>query len=246
MKQIIVDNIATNYFIDEQGRCYNAKTANYLKGQISNSGYLNYNISITPDNKRRLYAHRLVATAYLENPNNLPVVNHKDGNKLNNNVDNLEWVTVQENTEHAIRTGLIHGQEVYAFDKQGTLIHSFKSIEETSAAGFDRTSIWQELQKEKKEPIYNLYWSKTKDININNFLDKRPNTGKSKIVYQYTLQGEFLNQYSSTGMAAKALGLSSPSHIGECCRGKLKQYKGYIWKYAEDIVSTSNENQSSS
>lgn len=47
--------------------------------------------------------------------------------------------------------------------------------------------------------------------------------------------------YSSTGQAARALGLSASSHIGECCRGKLKSYKGFIWKYIEDIVSTSNE-----
>nr|DAN97132.1 MAG TPA: Intron encoded nuclease repeat motif [Caudoviricetes sp.] len=47
--------------------------------------------------------------------------------------------------------------------------------------------------------------------------------------------------YPSTGIAAKAIN-GSHTHIGECCRGKLKSYKGYIWKYKEDIVSTSNEN----
>ena len=47
--------------------------------------------------------------------------------------------------------------------------------------------------------------------------------------------------YPSTGVAAKAIGGNS-SHIGECCRGKIKTYKGFIWKYVEDIVSTTNEN----
>ena len=46
--------------------------------------------------------------------------------------------------------------------------------------------------------------------------------------------------YPSTGIAAKALNCNH-SHIGECCRGKIRTYKGYIWRYAEDIVSTSNE-----
>jgi hypothetical protein len=69
------------------------------------------------------------------------------------------------------------------------------------------------------------------------------NLGKAKEVYQYDLNGKFINSYSSTGVAARTLGLKSGSHIGECCRGKIKTYKGFIWRYAEDIVSPSGESQ---
>jgi hypothetical protein len=81
-----------NYLIDENGNVLNINTNKYLKGSIGENGYKYYRLS--KNNKKTMfYAHRLVAEYYIPNPDYLPVVNHIDGNKLNNNKNNLEWVT---------------------------------------------------------------------------------------------------------------------------------------------------------
>ena len=65
-------------------------------------------IGLRLNKKQTFYSiHRLVAEAFIENPNNFPQVNHIDGNKQNNYVENLEWVTQSENMIHAYSTGLI-------------------------------------------------------------------------------------------------------------------------------------------
>lgn len=68
-------------------------------------------IILTKDNKSKLFSvHRLVAIHFIPNPEGKEFVNHKDGNKLNNNADNLEWCTRSENTIHAYKTGLCKKQ----------------------------------------------------------------------------------------------------------------------------------------
>lgn len=76
-----------------------------LKTYKSKKGYLNITLSKNGKciDKRN---HILVAQHFIPNPNNKPQVNHKDGNKLNNNVENLEWVTNDENIQHAWKLGL--------------------------------------------------------------------------------------------------------------------------------------------
>ena len=72
---------------------------------VSNSGYLMVQTSHKGVAKKML-VHRMVAEAHLPNPEGKPHINHKDGNKLNNHVDNLEWVTMKENHDHARANGL--------------------------------------------------------------------------------------------------------------------------------------------
>lgn len=112
-----------NYQIDENGNILNTVTHKMLKGSIGEHGYKYYRLS-KDGVKKMFYAHRLVAETYIPNPENLPVVNHKDGNKQNNNVDNLEWVSYSGNVSHAHQNNLMsprREKEFYREDLPGEI-----------------------------------------------------------------------------------------------------------------------------
>ena len=125
MKQI---NNYDNYMIDENGNVFNILTNQYLRGSIGENGYKYYRLS--KNNKKKMfYAHRLVAEYYIDNPNNLPVVNHIDGNKLNNNINNLEWVSYSENTKHWKNNSIIQRKpiEYYKEDLPNEIWKEYKN-----------------------------------------------------------------------------------------------------------------------
>lgn len=97
-KKIVYDGIEFDYYIYSNGKCQNGITGNFLKGSISPKGYRTYYLRKGKIQKN-ISAHRLVAQAFLENPNNLEIVHHKDSDKLNNDVSNLQWVSSSENAK---------------------------------------------------------------------------------------------------------------------------------------------------
>ena len=97
---------APNYEISNLGRLRNKKTNHFRAFRDNGNGYMTVKISINKTAKS-FYVHRLVAHAFIEKNNLLQTeVNHKDGNKKNNCVSNLEWCTSSENKKHAVKLGL--------------------------------------------------------------------------------------------------------------------------------------------
>lgn len=102
-----VEGYEDYYKVSSKGRVYSVRNDIILKQTLYREGYFAVCLCVNEHRKRR-NVHWLVAKAFIQNPNNLPCVNHKDGNKQNNNVENLEWCTYRDNTLHAIRIGLKH------------------------------------------------------------------------------------------------------------------------------------------
>lgn len=113
MEEIWKETEYDGYFISNFGRL-RGRTGKILKQQVGKTGY--YIVAIYPNGRQGkakcLKIHRLVAQAFIPNDNFLNnIINHIDGNKLNNNVDNLEWCNCSHNTQHAYDIGLAHAQK---------------------------------------------------------------------------------------------------------------------------------------
>lgn len=103
-----------------------------LSGKQDKDGYIQVIVSRN-QSKKYCRLHRLVAEAFIQNPEGKPVVNHKDKNVQNNAADNLEWATVSENTRHGYYTGRnVHKRAVVQYTKSMEYVTCWDSIEEAA------------------------------------------------------------------------------------------------------------------
>lgn len=119
--------IVDNYYVSSLGRFKNSKGVIMENYKPHHSGYIFVRV-----NKQKYSMHYLVASAFIENPHSKPAVNHIDGIKTNNTLENLEWATIKENNQHNHNAGLIKvfTRKIGQYNLEGELIKEYNSIVE--------------------------------------------------------------------------------------------------------------------
>lgn len=193
------------YLINKIGEIYFTKHNIIMKYKIDRYGYPC--IGLTKNLKRYYFTiHRLVALTFIPNPENKPCVNHKDGNKTNNHVSNLEWVSVKENTIHALQNNLINNNiSCSLYTKDNKFIKSFKSIKECAYYLNTKSCvITHRIKYSIKYPIFNKYIIKiNNEDSINNLINTKVFGLK---VYVYDYLNKKFNIYGSRKLASYYLG----------------------------------------
>lgn len=125
------------YAVSNQGRVYSYLSNRYLSQEITNSRYLRVSLQTADCRTKHELVHRLVAIAFLDNPDKLPQVNHKDHNRENNCVDNLEWCSVRDNNAHSgcwDAAAKVLSKEVEQLTMNGEYIKTWPSCAEAERA----------------------------------------------------------------------------------------------------------------
>lgn len=165
-QKIFIDNIDFNYEISDKGNVRNINTKRIIKPYIRNNYYC---VGLNKIKNYKYSIHTLVATMFIDNPNNCNVVNHIDGNKLNNNVDNLEWCTHKENTAHALDNNMIklHRKKVKQLSYDGTqLIKIYNSIRDAEKeTGISNKQISKVCRK-KMPTAHGYRWEYVEPVEI--------------------------------------------------------------------------------
>ena len=233
-KDIIYNNLITNYEVSEDGRVRNKATKKELKLQNQN-GYLHCTLAIDKKPKR-FRVHRLVALAFLKNLDNKEFVNHIDGNRTNNCVNNLEWVTPSENSLHAFRAGLTTSNRkrpVNQYSLEGKRLLSFNSIQEAeNNTGVLSSKIVLACQR-KRRSAGDYQWRYADDKQDVQKIAKKWFKGKREA--QCDDFGKILKIYDSYVEAAKSVN-GTASAISRVCAGLNVHHKNYKWKIVDDIV----------
>lgn len=167
--------------------------------------------------QKKVRVHRLVAEMFVDNPHNFDEVNHKDLDKLNNHIDNLEWCSREFNRKHwlsAQRRGIKKKRKDKEFREKMSEMRSDLS-----------KKMWQD----------EWFKEKMKEVRKKNYLEWKGCCHNNKEVYQYSLDGVFIKKYSSAKQAADDNNISYSAWVTGFCRNpdKYTHHKWYKWSYTQ-------------
>lgn len=229
-KPLYINNIKTNYVISKYGNIFNINRNHLMTPYLSNSGYKVVKITIPGINiSKNYFLHRLIAQTFIPNPKNLPYINHIDANKLNNNINNLEWCTPEHNVHEAIRLNLMN----YKYDDEH---HGSKlSSEEVE------NIIIEYLNGKEPKEIY-----KEKGLNKNLVNQIIRGVSYKKITSKYNLHGKnrrsrFIDEYKPKIFNLLDKGEMSVKKICKILDIDYKTNRSFVnsskrkWKYINGI-----------
>ena len=213
-----------------------------LTGSVYSGGYVVVKIRYNGRYKRYL-VHRLVAKHFIPNPKGLPMVNHKDENKTNNCVDNLEWCDALYNcrygtaVERSRKTFVKNNsKKVMQFTLDGKFLKEYDCIADAAkATGTKQSEICCCCRmKESSVSSGGYMWRYSKDCpeKIIPKYNIKPSSLEQKVA-QFSAEGKFIAEFKSIADAVRTT-KARHSSIYACCVGRYKTANGYIWKYVKD------------
>lgn len=215
--------------IDKNNEIIKLRKERIIKPFLRKDGYLSVSLSIHGKVEKKLL-HRLVAEAFLQNPDNLPIINHKDEIRTNDNVDNLEWCTYSYNITYGNArvkwlSKVINGTKskpVCQFDKDGNLIKEYPSAHEAARQLNITVSgiISCCLNYKKYNKCGGYLWKYKNDLK---------DIIAVKRIFQMTKEGIILNAYYGITEAEKKTGILRTA-IANCLAKRSKSAGGYLWK----------------
>jgi hypothetical protein len=231
LKKLFGYNLQTNkkYFVSDLGRYKNSYGIIMDNYKTNYDGYIRVYVY-----KKTFSLHRLVAITFLENSENKEQVNHKDGNKLNNKLENLEFVTNKENQIHKFENGLGNNftRQIKQYDLNGNFIKEYNSIVSAAKEMNISKSCIRGVLTNNRKTAAGYIWKYSDDKNID-FIEKITiNKNKGRKVCQYDLEMNLIKIHNSIAEASKNINIHK-NNIWGVINNLRKTSGGFIWKYLD-------------
>lgn len=226
-----LEGLKDKYLISKEGLVLSLQVQRLLNPHLETNGY--WYLSIRYKNSNSYPLHRLLANTFIPNPNNLPEVNHKDGNKLNNSLDNLEWVTGSNNIRHAFTNNLTKYKALIDYNDIDSIINKLLTDESSNLCSLSR-----ELGiSGKSGSLYRLierHLIRENNIDLLNQIKttifKRKGQATAKKIIAKDVATEEELEFKSLREAADYYGISH-ANVCRCCKSG-RESRGIIFRYA--------------